>query len=121
MRISITLILLFFLPVLLLAQQTPYATTNKDAIKLYVKANQDIDDNDYDAAITELTGALQKDDKFAEAHYLIADVYRLKRMYREAIPHFISVIKYSPDYNTAIYLNLGEAELKIAEYTIAQS
>jgi outer membrane protein OmpA-like peptidoglycan-associated protein len=121
MRISITLILLFFLPVLLFAQQAQYATTNKDAIKSYVKANQDIDDNDYDGAITELTNALKKDDKFVEAHYLIADVYRLKRMYQEAIPHFITVIKYSPDYNTAVYLKLGEAELNVAEYVAAQS
>lgn len=121
MKISITLILLFFLPVWLFAQQTQYATTNKDAIKLYVKANQDIDDNDYDGAIAELTKALQKDGKFTEAHYLIADVYRLKRMYQEAIPHFIAVIKSSPDYNTAVYLKLGEAELNVAEYAIAQS
>ena len=120
MRISITLILLFFLPVLLFAQQTQYATTNKDAIKLYVKANQDIDDNDYDNAITELTSALQKDNKFTEAHYLIADVYRLKRMYAEAIPHFLAVINYSPDYNTAVYLKLGEAELNVAQYAAAQ-
>jgi len=120
MRISITLILLFFLPVLIFAQPRQYSTTDKDAIKLYVKANQDIDDNGYDEAITELASALQKDNKFVEAHYLIADVYRLKRMYAEAIPHFLAVIKYSPDYNTAVYLKLGEAELYTAAYAAAQ-
>lgn len=120
MRISIVLILLFFLPGLLFAQQKQYTTTDKEAIKSYLKANQDIDYNGYDDAITELTKALQRDDKFVEAHYLIADVYRLKRMYQDAIPHFISVIKYAPEYNTAVYLKLGEAEFNTAEYAAAQ-
>jgi outer membrane protein OmpA-like peptidoglycan-associated protein len=120
MRISITLILLFCLPVLILAQQRQYSTTDKEAIKFFSLANQAIDENDYDVAIQQLYLAVKKDDKFIEAYSQLADVLRLKRQYKEAIPHYRTVIKLNPEYNRAVYLRLGEAEVNNAEYSAAK-
>ncbi|MES2274756.1 MAG: OmpA family protein [Bacteroidota bacterium] len=120
MRISITLILLFFLPVLILAQPRQYSTTDKEAIKFFALANQAIDENLYDEAIQQLYKALKLDDKFVEAHSQLADVLRLKRNYKDAIPHYRAVIKLNPEYNRVIYLRLGEAEVNNAEYGTAK-
>jgi Tfp pilus assembly protein PilF len=77
MRISIALILLFFLPVVLFAQQKQYSSTDKEAIKFFAIASTAIDENNYDEAIQLLYKAVQKDDKFIEAHSQLADVLRL--------------------------------------------
>jgi outer membrane protein OmpA-like peptidoglycan-associated protein/tetratricopeptide (TPR) repeat protein len=120
MRISIALILLFFLPVVLFAQQKQYSSTDKEAIKFFAIASTAIDENNYDEAIQLLYKAVQKDDKFIEAHSQLADVLRLKRMYKDAIPQFRAVVKLNPEYNRAIYLKLGEAEINNAEYNSAK-
>lgn len=120
MRISVILIVLF-LPVYLLAQQRQYATTDKEAMKHYVAASQDIDENMYDEAIGELSRAIQRDDKFVEAHAQLADLYLMKHAYKEAVDHFRTVVKYNPDYNEGIYIKLGETEINTAEYAAAQA
>jgi outer membrane protein OmpA-like peptidoglycan-associated protein/tetratricopeptide (TPR) repeat protein len=120
MRISITLLLLFCLPVLIFAQSRQYSTTDKEAIKNYALASQSIDENLYDEAIQYLYKAVQRDDKFIEAHAQLADVLRLKRQYKDAIPEYRTVLKLNPEYNRVIYLRLGEAEINNAEYATAQ-
>lgn len=119
MRISIILLLLFCLPVRLFAQTRQYSTTDKEAIKNYALAGESIDQNMYDEAIQYLYKAIQRDDKFIEAHSQLASVLTLKRMYKDAIPEYRAVIKLNPEYNRAIYLRLGEAEVNNAEYAPA--
>ncbi|GAB3905424.1 OmpA family protein [Mucilaginibacter boryungensis] len=121
MRISITLILLFFLPVLTFAQQRQLSTTDKEALKSYALASQAIDENNYDEAIQQLYNAVKRDDKFIEAHSQLADVLRLKRMYKDALSQYRAVIALNPEYNRAIYLKLGEAEINNAEYIPAKA
>jgi outer membrane protein OmpA-like peptidoglycan-associated protein len=41
-------------------------------------------------------------------------------MYKDAIPQFRAVVKLNPEYNRAIYLKLGEAEINNAEYNSAK-
>ncbi|QKJ29884.1 PD40 domain-containing protein [Mucilaginibacter mali] len=120
MRISIILILLFSLPVLTFAQVRQYSTTDKEAAGFYTRANQAIDENDYDLAIQYLYKAVQKDDNFVEAHSQLGDLLRLKRNYKDAITQLRAVVKLRPDYNRAIYLKLGEAEVYNAEYAAAK-
>lgn len=120
MRFPVILILLFVFPVLTFAQPRQYATTDKEAIRFYLAANQAIDENDYDLAIQNLYKAVGKDDKFTEAHAQLGDVLRLKRNYKDAIPHFRAAVKLNPDYSRAIYLKLGEAEVYNAEYAAAK-
>jgi len=120
MRISTLAFLLFFLPVALFAQQK-YSTTDKEAIKLYALADQDIDNHLYDDAILKLQKAVSLDPKFIEAQVQIAEVYRVKRMYKECIPYYRAAIALNPDFNRAVYLKLGEAEVNNAEYSAANT
>jgi outer membrane protein OmpA-like peptidoglycan-associated protein len=120
MRVSIIALLMFFLPVWLFAQSRQYSTTNREAIKDYALASQSIDENNYDEAVQYLYKAIKEDDKFVEAHSQLASVLTLKHLYKESIPEYRAAIKLNPEYNRAIYLRLGEAEIYNAEYAAAK-
>jgi len=113
------LLLLLLVPVWVFAQSRQYGTTDKEAIKLYAEANQDIDSHLYDDAITKLTKALENDDKFIEAHAQVADLYSLKHFWGEAIKHYKKVALLNADFNRGIYLKMGEAEVNDAQYAAA--
>lgn len=118
---QLILLLLFLAPVCVFAQQRQYSTTDTQAIKYFALANQSIDEHLYDEAITQLQTAIEHDSKFVEAYAVLADVLRLRRMNKQAIPHFRKVLELAPEYNRAIYLKLGEAEISDAQYTQAQA
>lgn len=103
----------------LYAQQTPYSTTNKDAIKNFALANENIDEHQYDMAINLLSKAISADAGFIEAHALLADVMRLQRYNGPSIEEFKKVIALNPDFSRAIYLKLGDIEIGEALYADA--
>ena len=82
MKIVIFLIVSIFFSVTAWSQQSSYTTSNKDAIKYFAEANQNIDDHLYDDAINNLQKAVHEDQKFVEARVQLADVYRLKHQYK---------------------------------------
>lgn len=102
------------------AQQRPYSTTDKEAIKYFALANQSIDEHLYDEAITQLEQAIKADPKFVEAHAQLGDVLRMRRIYKPAIAQFLKVIELDPEYNRSIYLKIGEVEITSAMYEPAQ-
>ncbi|QHS57087.1 OmpA family protein [Mucilaginibacter sp. 14171R-50] len=113
----------WFLYILLLAlyanafgQQRQYSTTDREAIKQFALANQSLDEHLYDEAISQLEQAVKADSKFVEAHAQLADVLRMRRIYKPAITHFQKVIELDPEYNRAVYLKLGDCELTAAMY-----
>ncbi|MGY4536371.1 outer membrane protein OmpA-like peptidoglycan-associated protein [Mucilaginibacter sp. UYNi724] len=114
------LILLVMLSVSVSAQQRPYSTTDKEAIKYFALANQSIDEHLYDEAITQLEQAIKADPKFVEAHAQLGDVLRMRRIYKPAIAQFLKVIELDPEYNRSIYLKIGEVEITSAMYEPAQ-
>ncbi|OOQ61785.1 OmpA family protein [Mucilaginibacter pedocola] len=116
---SLVLIVLLF-PASLIAQQRQYSTTDREAIKNFALANESVDEHLYDDAIMQLEKAVSADKKFVEAHALLADVLRLKRRSKEAIPHYLKVIELEPEHNRAIYLKVGEAEITDAQYAPAK-
>jgi outer membrane protein OmpA-like peptidoglycan-associated protein len=121
MRLTYLFVLiLWFLPVCVFAQQRRYSTTDKDAIKNYVLAGESIDEHLYDDAITQLEKAINDDGKFVEAHALLADVLRLRRQNKAAIEHYLKVIALEPEHNRAIYLRAGEAEITDGQYVPAK-
>ncbi|MDR6943256.1 OmpA family protein [Mucilaginibacter pocheonensis] len=119
MKIVIISILSIFLSISAWSQ-TQYTTTNKDAIKYYIAAHQNIDDHTYDEAIENLQKAIKEDQKFVEAHFQLADVFRLKHLYKQAIEQYLKVIALNPDFNKAVYLKVGESEITEANYAQAQ-
>ncbi|MBW4889511.1 OmpA family protein [Mucilaginibacter sp. HMF5004] len=112
-------ILLLCVPMLMQAQERSYSTANKTAIKQYTRARQSIDAQQYDEAITQLKLALEMEPNFLEAHNSIADLLRLKKQYKASIEHYLKIIAINPQFNRAVYYNLGDEEVNIADYTNA--
>lgn len=112
--------LLICLPVILYAQEKQYTTSNKDAIKSYNKAGQSLDYQLYDQAIDQLTYAVTLDVNFLEAQNQLADVLRLTKKYKQAIEHYLHIIAINPEFNRAVYLNIGQVEVNTADYSNAQ-
>lgn len=113
-------LLVLIFPVFVSAQQRQYSTTDKEAIKNFALANSSIDEHLYDDAITQLRTAVERDSKFIEAHYVLADLYRLRRVNKSAIEHFLKVLALDPEYNRSVYLKLGESEITDAQYAQAR-
>jgi outer membrane protein OmpA-like peptidoglycan-associated protein len=116
----------FFLSVLFLslyissfAQERQYSTTNKEAIKYYALARQNLDDHLYDDAVAQLLKAIDEDAKFIEAHLQLADIYRQEWKYKEAAEQYRQAIKLNPDFNQFVYFKLADCEIHQAQYTEA--
>jgi outer membrane protein OmpA-like peptidoglycan-associated protein/tetratricopeptide (TPR) repeat protein len=120
MKAVILSFFLFILSVAAFAQENHYSTTDEQAIKHYALANEAMDENEYGVAITELKQAISNDSKFIEAHLQLGDVYRALQQYKEAIEQYKAVIELSPDFSRALYLRLGDAEIREAQYESAQ-
>ena len=120
MKVFFLSVLLLFLYGSLSAQERHYSTTDKEAIKYYALANQNIDNHAYDEAIEQLLQAIEEDDKFIEAHLVLADVYRQKWKYKEAIDQYHKVLSLNPDFNKFVYFKLGDCDIHIAEYLDAE-
>lgn len=113
-------VLFLFLSVSLFAQQGQLSTSDKQAIKYFALANQSLDEHLYAEAITQLLKAIDEDGKFLEAHAQLADIYRLKWQYQEAVEQYRKVISISPDWNRGVYFKLGDSEIHLADYADAQ-
>lgn len=101
--------------------QKQYSTNNKEAIKFYVVANESINYQQYDQAITQLNQAIAADDQFAEAHNQLGNVYKYKHRNAEAFTEFTRTIALNPNYNHAVYLNLGDVDLMLGKYAEAKT
>jgi len=114
------LMLLLCLPFFVLAQQ-PYSTNNKEAIKFYVLANQSINYQQYKEAAAQLNQAIAADGQFVEAHNQLGNVYRYTHLYAEAALQFTRAISLNPNYNRAMYLNLGDVDIMLGKYAEAKT
>ncbi|MGV8879106.1 MAG: OmpA family protein [Sphingobacteriaceae bacterium] len=110
-----------FFPLLMKAQQRQYTTTDKQAIKQYALAGKNIGLRLYDEAISLLSEAVTLDSKFLEAHNQLADLLRLRQDYEGAAVHYKQILVENPRFNRAIYLNLGDIQVSLANYAEAQN
>lgn len=87
--------------------QMSYSTKDKKAIRYFEEAQQaparGIDPRtggpDFPAAIDLLKKAVDRDDRFIEAHLALADVYEMTRNYDQAIVHFEKSIAINPNHS----------------------
>jgi len=121
MKFFFLLLLFFFTAHIIYAQDRPYSSNNKEAIKYFAVASQSLDDHMYDEAIANLQKAISEDSKFVEAHMLLADVLRARWRYKEAVNEFKQVLNLNPEFNQGVYYKLGDCELHNADYTGAQA
>jgi outer membrane protein OmpA-like peptidoglycan-associated protein/tetratricopeptide (TPR) repeat protein len=117
----------FFLSVLFLsfyipsyAQERRYTTQDKQAIKYYALAGQDLDEHLYDEAVANLLKAIEEDPKFIEAHIQLGDIYRAKWKYTEAADQYQQAINLNADFNQFIYYKLGDCQVRRADYSDAE-
>jgi outer membrane protein OmpA-like peptidoglycan-associated protein len=119
MKRILILFLLSLLSVFAFAQQSPYSTTNKEAIKNYALANESIDEHQYAEAAQLLVKAIAADDKFIEAHAQLGDIMHLLKNNKLSIDEFKKVIALNPDFSRAVYIKIGEIEIGEAKYNDA--
>lgn len=109
-------VLFLIAPIVLFAQERQYSTTNRQAIKHYAIANEDLDQTMYNEAISELQEALQADDNFWEAHALLGDIYHKMRDYKNAVEQYGKAISINPELSHIFYLRAGEDEVSLGHY-----
>jgi len=119
MRNIFFLILLLFSTATSFAQNSPYATTNEDAIKYFALAHRAMDYHLYDEAIADLQKTIAADPKFTDAHAMLADAYHLEKNEKQSIIEFNKVIALNPEFSRGIYLRAGEVELIDGQYAPA--
>ena len=112
-------ILLLCLPFSVLAQRQ-YATNNKEAIKFYTLANESINYQQYEKAADLLKQAIAADDEFTDAHYQLGSVYLYSHQYPEASVQYLKTIALNPNFNRAVYLNLGNVNIMLGKYAEAK-
>lgn len=111
-----SILLLLFAVTFCYAQQN-YSTRNRTAIKYFVDSNHNLDNLAYEEAIANLRKALEADDKFVEAHALLADVMRQRRYEPlNIISEYQKVLAINPDFSRSVYVNLGELEIGQGKY-----
>lgn len=109
-------LLFLFLPALVLAQGN-YTTKNKTAIKFFVLSNQNLDNLAYEEAVINLHNAIEADNNFVEAHVLLGDVLRQRRLGNVAvIDEYKKALAINPEFNRGLYLKLAEVELTEGKY-----
>src|SRR6185312_11118771 len=121
MKVLFLSLLLFLSVSFVYAQERPYSTKNKEAIKYFALANQSLDDHLYDEAIDQLQKAIGEDSKFIEAHAVLADVLRGRWRWAEADKQYNDVIKLDPEFNRGLYYKMGDCEIHLGKYADAKT
>lgn len=110
--------------------QMGYGTKSKKAIKLFEEAraipNQRINPKtnrpDFEGGIALLKKALDKDENFLEAHQMMGEFYMYIGENKAAVKHFKRSLEIRPsaNLNGQLYLDIGELQLKNAEFEDAK-
>ncbi|SFS59986.1 WD40-like Beta Propeller Repeat [Mucilaginibacter polytrichastri] len=119
-RVLFTVLFFIAFPCTLFAQQRTYTTQNTTAIKYYAIAGSSYDYRKIDDAIASLLQATEADDHFIEAHIFLADMYGIKKQYKEATEHYQKAITLNPEFSQAVYIKISETEISLGRYKDAQ-
>ncbi|WP_297086239.1 OmpA family protein [uncultured Draconibacterium sp.] len=111
--------ILFFVVVCTLISEGILAQENKRLDKLFEEARNDYAANRYSEAIKTGTQILQKDANYAQAHLLLAEIYKEMDSTRLEIKHLSKAVDL--DDNPLIDFRLGEAFYKLGMYSEALS
>ncbi|MFC2090103.1 OmpA family protein [Bacteroidota bacterium] len=112
-RLALLLLLICILP--LEAQE--YSSASKKAIKFYKEAETHFTYKRDKEAEEQLKKALETDDRFIEAWFMLAQIYFDKNNVPQAIAYYNTGIEIDPDRNRNGYLRLAELEFSIGWYS----
>ena len=110
---------LLLLPVISNAQRS-YSSSNKKAIKAYEEALISFDRMDYGNAIILMEKALKSDNKFVEAHLVLAEIYMENGDNKKAINSYKKSIEIDPNFFPGLYYSLGLLEMTENQFTEAK-
>ncbi len=101
---------------IVLADEANCESGSKKARKLYDKAYELIRSNQLGAAIPYLREALEADEDFVKAHFLLARISYKQEKFEVAIDHYQSVVDICPDYKSEAYYELAQAQFFISDF-----
>lgn len=119
MRSLIYIFVFLTIPLCIAAQN--YSTSNKKAIKAYEEALQSFNRLDYINASELMLKAIKADDKFIEAHLVLAEIYVEKGERKNAITSYQNVIRLNADFFPGLYFSLAQLEMMENEFEFAKS
>ncbi len=100
--------------------QYNYSTSNKKAIKAYEEALQSFNRMDYTTAVDLMQKSIKADDKFIEAHIVLAEIYIEMSNRNNAIESYKNTIKINPDFFPGLYSSLAQLEMMENEFESAK-
>jgi len=98
------------------AQNTPYTSTNKKAIRLYEEGKKFYQVYKYEQAIELLLKCLKEDPQFLEAYLALAQVYAEKNNLSEAEKNYRKALEINPSFFPRAYFELGLCQFYQMKY-----
>ena len=99
--------------------QGNYHTTSKSAIKSFETALKYFDLRDDANALKNLKNAVKADPDFIEAYMMMAQIYKDKKEFKDAIYYFEKGLEINPKFNPPGYLVLADVEFNQGLYSEA--
>ncbi len=123
MKKSIFTIIVFlsFLAVSCYAQEKSAYTTSKPAIKSYNKAVSYMESRQYNAAISEISNAVNKDPGFLEAWLLKAEMHDYLSDFQLSFEAYSKVFEIDPNYDPALSFKLAANSFRVGQYEVAKT
>ncbi len=120
MRIKICLLLLYIMPLALLAQTPELHTKSDKAKKHYLRAMEAYDMGKNEAAANDFNKAIESDPNFIEAHIVLAGIYQDGKKYDKAIVEYKAALAIDPNFFPNNYYNLAESEIALQLFSDAK-
>ncbi len=117
--VGICFSVMFFLFGCTALQAQQLSSSSKKAIKVYNTGLDNYSRRQYREALGNLNNAVKIDNKFVEAHLLIAECYLETGELPQAKDAFLQTIAVNPDFFPPVYYSLADIEFELEEYEAA--
>ncbi len=110
--------LVFLLAACLISNAQTLSTSNKKAIELYTESDNYRVRREYDRAIQLLKEAIEKDKKFDEAYFRLAQIYRVQDNLSLSVQYFEQGLSVSQNVvrSKSYVYELSQTELRLGHY-----
>lgn len=102
------------------AQSRRYSSQDGKAIKLYEQALENMRQQKWQAAESDLKRAIGLDERFVEPRFALAELYADQGRSAQAITAYREALALSPRFFPNAYLHLAELEFRDQQYTAAE-
>jgi outer membrane protein OmpA-like peptidoglycan-associated protein len=99
--------------------QNTLSSKNAKALSAYQRSNIAINQRLYNTAIRDLEEAIRIDPNFVEAHFRLADVYKIAKDYTKSLASYQTVQSLNPNINKHLDYQIAEAYFMLHAYDTA--